>query len=219
MTCRYGADPNTNVKGTRPLHEALEGCHIKTVVQLLRHGSDPLLYDYSGNMPIDLARESEDESLLEYFSAILGDLHGKKAPRWNVSHDRGFILPQSKELDLPMTESDDDDDALFEVSSQPLPPQFIVPQHPKDKYILATDLKRLYNVDASKASAKFTTFQMPREEFVKSAFCCLLGASVDPGSAEQVLLVKVDAHLRKVLGVDDAKLFHNLSMTSSKKKS
>lgn len=193
------------------------------MVQLLRHGSDPLLYDYSGNMPIDLARESEDEPLMEYFSAILGDLHGKKAPRWNVSHDRAFILPQSTELDLPaMTESDDEEDLLFEVSSQPLPPQFIVPQHPNDKYILAADLKRFANVDASKPSAKFSTLQMAREEFVKSAFCCLLGASVDPGSGEQVLLVKVDAHLRKVLGVDDAKLLNNLtcsSGSSGKKKS
>ena len=65
---RYGADPNTNVKGTRPLHEALEGGHIGTVLQLLRHGSDPLLYDYSGNMPIDLAKESEDKKLLDFFS-------------------------------------------------------------------------------------------------------------------------------------------------------
>jgi len=78
--------------------------------------------------------ESEDKQLLDFFSAILSDLHGKPAPRWNVSHDHNFLLPQSSELDLPkrdsnlvlgLPESDEDDDDLefeFEVSSQPLPP-------------------------------------------------------------------------------------------------
>ena len=231
---RYGADPNTNVKGTRPLHEALEGGHIGTVLQLLRHGSDPLLYDYSGNMPIDLAKESEDDKLLNFFSAILSDLHGKPAPRWNVSHDRSFALPQTSELDLPRLkaakadsddDSDDDDDAMefeFEVSSQPLPPQFALPQHPDEKFVLATDLKRFTSLDLTKLTGKLNTIKMARDEFVKSAYCCLLGASVsvDAGTKnDHVVLVKADSHLKKLLAVDDPKLFHNLNATNTKKKS
>ena len=232
---RYGADPNTNVKGTRPLHEALEGGHIGTVLQLLRHGSDPLLYDYSGNMPIDLAKESEDDKLLNFFSAILSDLHGKPAPRWNVSHDRSFALPQTgSELDLPRLkaakatdsddDSDDDDDAMefeFEVSSQPLPPQFALPQHPDEKFVLATDLKRFTSLDLTKFPGKLNTIKMARDEFIKSAYCCLLGASVsvDAGTKnDHVVLVKADSHLKKLLAVDDPKLFHNLNATTNTKK-
>jgi hypothetical protein len=39
---RYGADPNTNVKGTRPLHEALESGILESVHHLLGHGSGNL---------------------------------------------------------------------------------------------------------------------------------------------------------------------------------
>ena len=227
------------MKGTRPLHEALEGGHIGTVLQLLRHGSDPLLYDYSGNMPIDLAKESEDDRLLDFFSAILSDLHGKPARRWNVSHDRSFVLPQTSELDLPkgptttktdsdvdsdLDDDDDDDDPEFEfeVSSQPLPPQFALPQHPDEKFVLATDLKRFTTLDLTKLTCKLNTIKMTRDEFVKSAYCCLLGASVsvDAGTKnDHVVLVKADSHLKKLLAVDDPKLFHNLNATNTKKKS
>ena len=230
------------MKGTRPLHEALEGGHLGTVRQLLRHGSDPLLYDYSGNMPIDLARESEDDRLLDFFSAILSDLHGKPARRWNVSHDRSFVLPQTSELDLPKgptkvdpdvdSDSDEDDDGdqefEFEVSSQPLPPQFALPQHPHEKFVLATDLKRIFtSLDMTKS--KLNTIKMARDDFVKSAYSCLLGASPITDAApatkhDQVVLVKADSQLKKLLAVNDPKLFHNLKVTannsaSSKKKS
>ena len=60
MLLRYGVDPNTNVKGTRPLHEALIGGSTRAVCNLLSHGSDPLLYDYTGHMPSDLAEEDDD---------------------------------------------------------------------------------------------------------------------------------------------------------------
>merc|ERR1739838_81830 len=222
---RYGADPNTNVKGTRPLHEALEGGHLGTVLKLLRHGSDPLLYDYSGNMPIDLAKESEDKQLLDFFSAILKDLHGKPAPRWNVSHDRSFVLPQGNELDLPKRDSnlvlglpesdeDDDDDDLefeFEVSSQPLPPQFMLPQHPDEKFVLATDLKRFTSLDLTKLMGKLNTIKMAREDFIKSAYCCLLGASVDPTTKQDhVVLVKADSQLKKITGCGRSKIVPQL---------
>ncbi len=205
---------------------------MNAVVQLLRHGSDPLLYDYSGNMPIDLARESENDRLLEYFSAILADLHGKPARRWNVSHDRTFVLPQAKELDLPSSSSigqdNDDDDSdfepLFQVTSQPLPPQYMLPvQHPGDKFVLVTDLKR-FNIDVGKSSSRLSTVRIPHDEFVKSAHCCLLGATVDlkkgPAAAADpvVTLVKVDAHLNKALGIDEPKLLHSVSLSSGSKR-
>ena len=215
------------------MHEALEGGHIGTVFQLLRHGSDPLLYDYSGNMPIDLAKESEDKQLLDFFSAILNDLHGKPAPRWNVSHDSSFVLPQSSELDLPKRDSnlvlglpesdEDDDDDLdfeFEVSSQPLPPQFRLPQYPDEKFVLATDLKRFTSLDLTKLMGKLNTIKVAREDFIKSAYCCLLGATVDPTTKQdQVILVKADSQLKKLLAVDDPKLFHNLNANVKKKSS
>ena len=221
MSCifRYGADPNTNVKGTRPLHEALEQGHIQSVVKLLRHGSDPLLYDYSGNMPIDLAQESEDVDLLEYFRAILNDLHGKTANRWNVSHDREFMLPQSEDLDLPNQSDDDSDDEFnFEISSQPLPPQLTFSQYPEDKFVQASELKRYLNIDVNK-NCKSNLVKMPWDEFVKTAFCCLLGRSVDPGKADPVVLVKIDSNLKKLMGINDPKLFNNLPSTSKKSKS
>jgi hypothetical protein len=217
---RYGADPNTNVKGTRPLHEALDGAHIEAVVQLLRHGADPLLYDYSGNMPIDLAKDSEDPNLLPYFSAILNDLHGKAGMRWNVAHDRGYVLPQSVELDLPKVASlsvHDDDDFDFEASAQPLPPQFRFAQRLNEKYVLANDLKRFTPMDVNKLANKFSVVKMPREEFLKTAFSCLLGATVDPGKADPVVLVKVEPSLHKLMGVNDAKLFNSVSAHSPSK--
>ena len=103
---RFGADPNTNVKGTRPLHEALENGNLDSVYHLLCHGSDPLLYDYSGNMPIDLAEDNDE--MFYYFSNILSDLHGKKAERWNVSHQSDFIMPQTDDCD-PTSDNDSAD--------------------------------------------------------------------------------------------------------------
>jgi len=59
---------------------------------------------------------------------------------------------------------------------------------------------------------KLNTIKMARDDFIKSAYCCLLGASVDPNTKEdQILLVKADFQLKKLLAVDDPKLFHNLN--------
>ena len=161
-------------------------------------------------MPIDLAKESEDAKLLDYFSAILSDLHGKPAARWNVSHDRGFVLPQDDELDLPSHPESEDDagDFQFEVTSQPLPPQYMLSNHPGDKFVLAADLRR-FN-DSTKLSSRLTTLKLTRDEFTRTAYCCLVGGLVDVGKNEEVVLVKVDATLKKLLGVDDPKLHNNL---------
>ena len=165
-------------------------------------------------MPIDLAKESEDDDLLEYFRAILNDLHGKQAIRWNVSHDREFMLPHSQDLDMPNQDDDDDEDSSdfeFEVSSQSLPPQYTFSQYPDDKFVQASELKKSLSIDVNKVGGKLNLVKMPRDEFVKTAFCCLLGRNVDPGKADPVLLVKVDATLNKMMGVNDSKLFNNLT--------
>ena len=187
----------------------MEGGHIEAVVRLLRHGSDPLLYDYSGNMPIDLARESEVPELSEFFSAILGDLHGKTALRWNVGHDRSFVIPQEEALDLPDNDSSDEDNPIFEVSSQPLPPEFILSQRPKERFILYTDLKKFTAMDINKK--KYEVLELARDEFIKTAYSCLMGTQVDIVKADPVILIKVDPAVRKILGIDEPKLFNHPS--------
>jgi hypothetical protein len=191
----------------------LEQGHVQAVIQLLKHGSDPLLYDYSGNMPIDLAQESEDADLLEYFRAILNDLHGKPAVRWNVTHDRQFMLPQTEDLDLPNLEDDDDSDDSdfeFEVSSQPLPPQFTFTRYPDEIFVQVAELKKSFGIDMKQLGKQSNLVKMPREEFIKTAYCCLLGSSIDPGKADPVVMVAVTDGLNKILGINSSKLFNNL---------
>ena len=96
---RFGADPNTNIKGTRPLHEAIDGGSRAAVRALLTHGADPLIYDYSGNMPIDLA-EAGKPAMSKYLRALLNDLHGKPGLKWNVASDTDFSMPPD-EIDEP----------------------------------------------------------------------------------------------------------------------
>ena len=196
----------------------MEQGHIQAVINLLKHGSDPLLYDYSGNMPIDLAQESEDADLLEYFRAILNDLHGKPAVRWNVSHDRQFMLPQTEDLDLPNLDDDDDSDSdfEFEVSSQPLPPQFTFTRYPDEKFVQVAELKKSFGIDMKQLGKQSNLVKMPREEFIKTAYCCLLGSSTDPGKADPVLMVAVTDGLNKILGINSSKLFNNLPSKSAK---
>ena len=163
-------------------------------------------------MPIDLARESEVPELLEFFSAILGDLHGKTASRWNVNHDRAFVIPQEEALDLPDNDPAGDaeeNDPIFEVSSQPLPPEFILSQRPKERFILNTDLKKFTTTDINKK--KCEVLELTREEFIKSAYSCLVGTQVDIVKADPVILIKVDPAVRKMLGIDEPKLFNHSS--------
>lgn len=70
---------------------------------LLSYGADPLLHDYSGKMPIDLAEG--DPSMRLYLVNLLADLHGRPpntrgggaSPtpvlRWSVSHAPEFYDP------------------------------------------------------------------------------------------------------------------------------
>ena len=196
---RYGVDPNTNVKGTRPLHEALMGGDAQSVFNLLQFGSDPLIYDYSGNMPMDLAEDNDD--LKRYLTAVLADLHGKDDKRYNVSHDADFILPKEDKK-----EGDDDDDLLgdfdFESSSHALPPFFQFADR-DGSYLLVSDLKSYLHSRLDMKRLE-TIVDMSREDFTRTAHCCLLGYN---GYAKQVKedivqLVLVDDGVKKMLGVD-----------------
>ena len=121
---------------SRPLHEALEGGSLSTVHTLLRYGADPLLYDYSGNMPIDLTEENPE--MKRYLTAILADLHGKPGERYAVDpKDLRFLIPKDDQDD---GESDDDDGFVFETSAHPLPPFFQFPDR-EGHFVLISDLK------------------------------------------------------------------------------
>ena len=112
-------------------------------------------------------------------------------------------------------DKDDDNDPLFEVSSQHLPPEFILSNRPSDRFILHSDMKKFTSMDLSKLATKCEVINMAREDFLKSAYSCLLGTSVDIVKSDPVILVKIDAAVRKILGIDEAKLFN---MTSPSKK-
>ena len=71
----------------------------------MRHGSDPLIYDYSGNMPQDIADIGGKPGMKMYLRSLLSDLHGKPAKRWNVSSHPTFVDPPDDD-----DGSDDDDD-------------------------------------------------------------------------------------------------------------
>merc|ERR1719412_1371141 len=67
------------------------------------------------------------------------------------------------------------------------------------------------------SNSKLNTIKMARDDFVKSAYSCLLGASPITDAApatkhDQVVLVKADSQLKKLLAVNDPKLFHNLKV-------
>ena len=92
---------------------AIEGGNPGTAQVLLSYGADPLLHDYSGNMPLDLAT---DRTMQLYFTNILADLHGKVPTRaksestfstsvltrWNVSHSPEFHLPPPHLTFMPL---------------------------------------------------------------------------------------------------------------------
>ena len=209
---KFGCDPNTNVKGTRPLHEALEGGSRRAVHQLLSFGSDPMLYDYSGNMPIDLSEGNED--MHRYFSPILADLHGKESNRWNVASDLQFCMPDLKICDPDQCEPFPIDlEETFQLSHQPLPAYYRIGDKP-GQYAFNVDLRKFTSIDFTRGSglcSRFEVISMSKEDFIKSARCCLLGhkpnisASLNPNDG-LIYLVKVDNYLQKIMGVEGSSI-------------
>ena len=209
LLLKFGSDPNTNVKGTRPLHEALEGGSRRGVHQLLSFGSDPMLYDYSGNMPIDLAEGNED--MHEYFGSVLADLHGKESKRWNISNNLDFTTPDLKICDKKERNESFpiDIEETFQLSHQPLPAYYRIGDKP-GKYALNVDLRKFTSIDFTRgtgACSRFEVLSMSKEDFIRTARCCLLGhkpnisASVNPHDGK-IYLVKVDSYLQKIMGVE-----------------
>jgi len=193
---KYGADPGAGVKGTRALHEAIEGISRDCVCTLLTYGADPLLHDYSGNMPIDLA--DNDPDMKHYLYNILADLAGvppkvrgvlpenaKPASRWNVSHRPDFHHPPES-LEASGTSSsvsggpsskfsDDNDNLLFEVTSHATPNYFQF----RDKegvFVLYRDLKEYVRKYCAKTDirAKGELLELGKTEFFKQSHCAML---------------------------------------------
>ena len=92
------------LRSLKQFFSAIEGTSPATARTLLSYGADPLLHDYSGNMPLDLS--ANDPTMQLYVTNLLADLHGKTpAPamrsstscsppvRWNVSHCPEFHQP------------------------------------------------------------------------------------------------------------------------------
>jgi hypothetical protein len=208
LLLKFGTDPNTNVKGTRPLHEALEGGSRRAVHKLLSFGSDPLLYDYSGNMPVDISEGNEH--MHGYFGSILADLHGKESKTWNVANNLEFTMPDLKKSDHDKTDSPPINlEDTFELSHQPLPAYYRIGDKP-GQYALNVDLRRFTSIDFTRGSglcSRFEVISMSKDEFIRTARCCLLGhkpnisSSLNPHDG-LIYLVKVDNYLQKIMGVE-----------------
>jgi hypothetical protein len=134
---------------------------------LLCYGADPLLHDYSGKMPIDLAEA--DPHMRLYLVNLLADLHGRppstrgaagaQVTRWSVSHAPHFHDPDrdpryaatiaaeeaaaaaSAAAAVSPTE-EEDDCFVFEASSLPLPTVFQFSDR-SGEFVVYRELKEL----------------------------------------------------------------------------
>lgn len=220
----YGADASAGVKGTRALHEAIEGASPSTARTLLSYGADPLLHDYSGNMPLDLS--ANDPTMQLYMTNLLADLHGKiPAPsmrssatcpppvRWNVSHCPEFHQPDPS---LPTLEQEKaaaaknkkiDDMFSFEVTSHPLPTTYKFRDR-SGEWVLYRDLKDYTKKYCSKKEdirSKGDLLELKKSEFLKHSHCNLLDRRpvevrfhARDDREDIVILVKVDKFVRKI---------------------
>ena len=239
----YGADPGAGVKGTRALHEgtlnfksynrgkcemkffsAIEGGDPATARVLLSYGADPLLHDYSGNMPLDLAT---DRNMQLYFTNLLTDLHGKvptraknestfsttKLTRWNISHCPEFFTPPPN---LPSLTHDAKvkrkkcDLISFECSTHLLPPFYQLKDKEGD-WVLYRDLKdytKKYCHGKEDIRKKGNLLEMKQSDFLRNSHCKELDRSKvevrfhDREQENIVVLVKVDKYTRKILNTD-----------------
>jgi len=218
----YGADASAGVKGTRALHEAIEGASPSTARTLLAYGADPLLHDYSGNMPLDLSLN--DPTMQLYITNLLADLHGKTpAPamrsnttcsppvRWNVSDYPDFHQPGPNILTLEqereaVNKNKVEDMFSFEATSHPLPPTYQFRDRPGD-WVLYRDLKdytKKYCPGKVDVRTKGDLLELKKSEFLRTSHCSLLdrkAVEVRFHAREQediVILVKVDKFVRKI---------------------
>jgi len=214
---KYGADPSSGVKGTRALHDAVEGSSRETVEALLSYGADPLLHNYSGSMPIDLAEG--EKNMKKYLVNILADLHGKVpnvrgvvplVERWNVSHAPEFYDPSlDPRISEPFEkkEVESGENFMFEVSSHPLPTEFLLLDR-EGSFVLYRELKEFakkFGHHKGDIKTKCYIIEMKKSEFLKTSRCTLLDrreVEVKYHVREEedtIILVKVDKFVKKIL--------------------
>ena len=209
---------------------AIEGLSRETVRVLLSYGADPLLHNYSGNMPLDLAEG--DRHMKQYLFNILADLHGKApnvrgiAPavvRWNVSNDPEFHDPR---LDARLAESlkaeaeeeavvtnsskSDLDEFVFEVSSVPLPAEFQLSDREGD-FVLYRELKEFAKKSGyhkGDIKTKCYIIELKKSEFLRTSHCRQVDRrelEIKYHEREQedtIILVKVDKFVRRILNAE-----------------
>ena len=210
---------------------AIEGSSSSVVHTLLTYGADPLLHDYSGNMPIDLAEGDID--MKRYMYNILADLHGRPpavrgtrqdqarpAERWNVSHRPDFHDPEQdsryvESMELMKAakrrEGEEEEGGLreftFEVSNHPLPDTFQFLDR-DGEYVLYNDLKEFakkHGHGRVDIRAKGQLLDLPVCEFMKTSHSAMLDrrhVRCPKDSKENIVLVKVDKFVKKILNVD-----------------
>ena len=205
---------------------AVESLSQETVHLLLSYGADPLLHNYSGSMPMDLAEG--DKNMKKYLFNLLADLHGKPpnvrgtlppVERWNVSSYPEFhdprMDPQFSEwkdgLEEDERTSDDNlENFVFEVSSQPLPIEFQFRDREGD-FVLYRELKdfaKRYGHHKGDIKAKCYIIELKKSEFLKTSHCKLLdrrNVEVKYHEREEedtIILVKVDKYVRKIINAE-----------------
>ena len=200
---------------------AIEGGESNTARVLLCYGADPLLHDYSGNMPVDLAT---DRNMQQYFNNMLADLHGKVPPRaksdtrfsttqlsrWNVTHCTSFHTPPSCLLTLNQERKiyhRKKEAFMFDASSQVMPISFKLKDR-EGEWMLYRDIR-----DYSKRSGtchedirkKGKLIEMKKSDFLKHSHCQELDKRKvevrfhERSTEDIVILVKIDKFIRKVI--------------------
>ena len=211
---------------------AIEGGNPRTAQVLLSYGADPLLHDYSGNMPVDLATE---RTMQLYFINILADLHGKVPTRaksestfstsvlsrWNVSHSPEFHRPPEhlfvKQQKSKYRQKREEEMITFEAFETPeaMTPTFFQLKETEGDWILYTDLKefsRKHCNNKHDIRSKGNLLEMKKAEFLRSSHCKQLdraGLEVryqEKEDEDSVTLVKVDKFVRKILSLDVTKM-------------
>ena len=208
---------------------AIEGGNPGTAQVLLSYGADPLLHDYSGNMPLDLAT---DRTMQLYFTNILADLHGKVPTRaksestfstsvlkrWNVSHAPEFHLPPQHLFVKPeptkQRQRKEEEKIIFEAFESPeamVPPVFQLKER-EGEWLLYKDLKdfsRKHCNNKPDIKSKGTLLDMKKAEFLRLSHCKQLARSkVDVRFQQKeeeegmITLVKLDKFVRKILNME-----------------